>query len=186
MNETLQSILSRRSVRQYKAEQISDSELQIILEMAINAPNARNLQKWHFTVIQNREKLDSLAERIVESILNSDNEFLKERVKEPNYNPFYRAPTVVMISGEDGEKYIKVDIGLAIGNMILAAESMNIGTCVIGSPNQLFRTEKAGEAKKELGIPEGYTHICSVLFGYKDGETPEAKPRSKDVINYIK
>ncbi|OGO19236.1 MAG: hypothetical protein A2144_02040 [Chloroflexi bacterium RBG_16_50_9] len=186
MNETLQIIMNRRSIRQYKAKQITDTELQQILEAAINAPNARNQQKWHFTVIQNRKRLDSMVEQIKQNIINSDNEFLKGRIKDPTFNPFHNAPTVVIISGEDDNHFVEVDCGLAAENMVLAAESMNIGTCVVGSPDMLFATEKVEEVKKELGIPKVYSHVCTVTIGYKDCATPEAKPRSKDVINYIK
>jgi nitroreductase len=186
MNEVIKTIMNRRSIRKYKKEQITDAELHQILEAAINAPNAGNHQKWHFTVIQNREKLDSMIEQTKENIRNSDNEFLKGRIKDPTFSPFHNAPTVVIISGEDNNQFVKVDCGLAAENMFLAAESMNMGACVVGSPDMLFETERVAEVKKELGIPEGYSHICTVTLGYKDCETPEAKPRSWDVINYIK
>jgi nitroreductase len=186
MNETLQTIMNRRSIRKYQAKQIADSELQLILEAAINAPSARNQQKWHFTVIQNREKLDKMTAQIKENVINSDNEFLKGRIKDPAFSPFHNAPTVVVISGEDGNKFVPVDCGLAIGNIILAAASMNLGACVVGSPDMLFATAKVAEIKKELGIPGGYSHVCTVTLGYREGAMPEARPRSKDVITYIK
>jgi nitroreductase len=178
--------MNRRSIRKYKAEQITDAELAAILEAGINAPNARNQQKWHFTVIQSRKKLDSLTEQIKENILNSDNEFLKGRIKDPTFSFFHNASTVIMISGEDNNQFVKVDCGLAAENMFLAANSMNIGACVVGSPDMLFATPKKDEIKKELGIPAGYSHICTVTLGYQNCDTPEAKPRSKDVITYIK
>ena len=186
MNEVIRTIMDRRSIRQYKKEQITDAELQTIMEAAINAPNARNQQKWHFTVIQNREKLESLLEQIKENIRNSDNEFLKGRIQDPTFSPFHNAPTVVIITGEDNNQFVKVDCGLAAENMFLAALSMNLGACVVGSPEMLFATPKVAEVKKDLGIPEGYSYVCAVTLGYQDCETPEAKPRSKDVINYIK
>ena len=186
MNETLKVIMGRRSIRRYKAEQITDAELQQIMEAAINAPNARNQQKWHFTVIQNREKLAGMVEQIKENIRNSDNEFLKGRIKDPTYSPFHNAPTVVIITGEDNNQFVKVDCGLAAENMFLAALSIGLGACVVGSPDMLFETPRVAEVKKELGIPEGYSHICTVTLGYQEGETPEAKPRSKDVISYVK
>jgi nitroreductase len=186
MNKVLETIMGRRSIRQYKTGQISDAELQTILEAGINAPNARNQQKWHFTVIQSKKKLDSLTEQIKENIRNSDNSFLKERIKDPTFSFFHNAPTVVMISGEDNNKFIGVDCGLAAENMFLAANSLNIGACVVGSPDMLFASKNKEEIKKDLGIPAGYSHICTVTLGYQNCENPEAKPRTKDVINYIK
>ena len=61
MNETLEVIANRRSIRKYKPEQITDKELQQIMEAAILAPSARNQQKWHFTVVQKREIIDEMA-----------------------------------------------------------------------------------------------------------------------------
>jgi len=186
MNDTVKYIMDRRSIRQYKKEQITDAELQQILEAGINAPNARNQQAWHFTVIQNREKLDSMTEQIKENIRNSDNEFLKGRIQDPTFSPFHNGPTVVIISGEEGNMFVKVDCGLAAENMVVSAESMGLGSCVVGSPDMLFATPKINEIKKELGIPDNYSFICAVILGYKDCEQPEAKPRSKDVITYIR
>jgi nitroreductase len=91
-----------------------------------------------------------------------------------------------MITGDEKAPFIQIDCGAAAENIALAAESMNIGSNLMTSPELLFASAKAKEQKKELGIPDGYAHMCTVVLGYKDCENPEAKPRSKDVINYIK
>ncbi len=186
MNKVLQTILGRRSIRKYKEGQISDSELQAIMEAAIHAPNARNQQKWHFTVIQNKKKLDSLTQQIKENIKNSGNEFLKGRIKDPAFSIFHDAPTVVMISGEDKAEFVVVDCGLAAENICLAARSLNIGSCVVASSDMLFAHDQKEKIKKELGIPSGYSHIITVTLGYQNCETPEPKPRNNNVINYLK
>ena len=78
MSETIRVIKSRRSIRKFKSEQIRDSELQEILECALFAPNARNQQKWHFTVIQNKNVLNRMINILKENMLNSGVEFLAE------------------------------------------------------------------------------------------------------------
>lgn len=186
MNETLNVIRSRRSIRAYKPEQITDSELQQILESALYAPNAMNQQKWHFSVIQNKGVLDRMVSTIKENIANSNNEFLKQRASTPDYNTFYNAPTVILISAEEAAHLVQIDCGLAAQNITLAAEAQNIGSCVIASSALLFTTEKGNEFKRELGIPVGYNHICTVALGYKTSENPVAPPRNKDVINYVR
>jgi nitroreductase len=186
MNETLKSINSRRSIRKYKAEQITDAELQQILEAAIYAPSAMNQQKWHFSVVQNKEVIDRMVSIIKENIVNSDMEFLKERAGSPGFHVFHHAPVVIMISGEEGARFIEIDCGLAAENIALAAESLNIGSCVLTSSDLLFISEKGTAMKKELGFPDGYKHICTVTLGYKEGENPSAPPKNKDVISYIK
>jgi nitroreductase len=75
---------------------------------------------------------------------------------------------------------------LAVENMLLAAEFLSIGSCVIASSAFMFMSKEAGRLKKELGLPDGYVHVCTVALGYKDGETPATPPRNKDVINFVK
>ena len=186
MNETLKVIKNRRSFRQYKADQITDSELQAVLESALYAPNAMNQQKWHFTVVQDKVMLDRMVTVIKENIMNSGNEFLMQRASTPNYNTFYHAPTVILISGDEQARMIQIDCGAAAENLCLAAESLNIASCLMTSPGLLFASEKGNALKKELGIPDGYTHVCTVALGYKPAENPAAPTRNRDVINYVR
>ena len=187
MNEVIKAIMDRRSIRDYKQEQIKDAELQQIMEAAINAPNAMNQQKWHFSVIQGKEKVDGYVKQIKDNILASDNEFLKGRVRDtPDYHTFHHAQTVIMLSGEDGNKFVQVDCGLAAENIVLAAASLGISSCVVASSQMLFESPRAKQVKQEMGMPENYSHLCAVTLGYMAGGNPEAKPRSQDVITYIK
>ena len=186
MNETLKVIKNRRSIRKYKKEQIGESDIQAIAEAAIYAPTAMNQQKWHFTVVQSREMLVKMNNTIRENILNSGVEFLTERAKNPDFNVFHGAPAVIIITADEQARFTEIDCGAAAENIALAAESLNISSCVIGMANALFESEKAGEIKKELGIPDGYKFIISVALGYKDIENPPVPPKNRDVINYIK
>lgn len=186
MNETIRVINTRRSIRKYRMEQIKDAELNEILNSALYAPNAVNQQKWHFTVIQNKDMLSRMVDIIKENILNSTNQFLIERASDPGYSTFYGAPTVILISGDEKAMSIQIDCGLAAENIVLSAESFNIGSCIIASSGFLFMSSKGMDLKKELGIPDGYNHICSIALGYKDCENPPAPPRNREVINYIK
>lgn len=185
MNETLKVIRHRRSIRKYKTQQITDSALQAILEAAIYAPNAINQQKWHFTVIQDKNILIEMVNIIKENIISSGIYLLLERVNTPEYHTFYNAPTVILISGDKNAHHIQLDCGMAAQNIALAAESQNIGSCVIASSRFLFTSDKGNALREVLGIPDGYNHICTVALGYND-EDPEAPPRNKDVFNYVK
>jgi nitroreductase len=185
MNETIEVIKRRRSIRKFKPEQIPDHLLQEILECALLAPNARNQQKWHFTVIQNREVLNKMVNIMKENMMNSGIAFLAERAKEPNFNPFWNAPTVILITADKTARFAEIDCALAAENILIAAESLGLGSIIMTSTEFLFASEKGNELKKELGVPEGYEHVCVVALGYKD-ENPPPKPRRKDVINYIR
>lgn len=123
---------------------------------------------------------------IKENILNSGNEFLIQRVSNPDYHTFYNAPTVILLSADENAQWVQIDCGLAAENITLTAESLNIGSCVITSAGLLFASEKGNKFKRELGIPEGYSFVCSVALGNKASEDPPAPPRNRDVINYVK
>jgi nitroreductase len=186
MNETLKAIKSRRSIRQYKEEQISDAELREIIDAALYAPNCLNQQKWHFSVIQDPDLLNRVVGKVKERLINSGINFLAQVAGSTGYNTFYKAPTVIFITGEEGANFIQLDCAMAAQNIVLAAESLNIGSCVITTPIFLFAFEDANEWKKELGIPENYGYVCTVALGYVDGEHPSAPRRNQDVISLVK
>jgi len=185
MNETIRVIKSRISIRSFKEEQITDSELEEILECAIHAPNAGNQQKWHFTIIQNRDMLEKMERIMKENMLNSGVDFLAERARDLNFRVFGNAPTVILITADERARFVQIDCAAAAQNILIAAESLNIGSHIMTSSEFLFTSEKGQELKRELGVPEGYNHICTIALGHKN-ENPPAKPRKRDVINYIK
>jgi nitroreductase len=185
-NETIATIKRRRSIRKFKAEQINYAELQEILEAGLYAPNAMNQQKWHFTVIQDKDVLERMVAKIRENMIKSGIDAFAKRAAASGYHTFYNAPTVILISGEDKNAMAQFDCAAAAQTMVLAAASLNVGSCVIASSAFLFTPDKNNDLKKELGIPDGYSHVCTVSLGYRDGDNPEAPPRKKDVINYIR
>ena len=185
MNNTLQVIYNRRSIRKYKPEPIAEAELQEILNAAINAPNAANQQRWHFTVIQNKSVFDNLKDTMKVNMLNSGMEFMVKRASEPGFIPFFDAPAMVIISADEKSRWREIDCGCAAENICLAAESLNIGTCLMTSSEFLFAADQGDKLKKKLGIPDGYRHVCALTLGYKEGENPPAKPRDKNAVNYI-
>jgi len=185
MNETLMVIKRRRSIRKYKPDQISDSELKSILEAAIWAPSAMNQQKWHFAVIQGKDMLQKITD-IAREVAKLGPEPIAKRAASPDFSPFFHAPTVIVITGDSTGRFVQIDCSLAAQNIALAAESLNIGSCIMTSPELIFRSDEGKELLKELGVPEGYGHVCTVALGYGDGDSPPAKPRNTEVFSYIK
>ena len=186
MNETLEVIKKRRSIRKYGPKQVGDKELEAIMEAAIYAPSAMNQQKWHFTVIQNRAKLDKMVKTIRENLLKSPVEFFRERAKNPEFNVFYQAPTVVIITADEKAIFVDFDCGAAAENIALAATSLGIDSCIIGMSGALFESENADKIKQELGIPEGYKFVISIALGYRDMDSPPAPLKKKENVSYIK
>ena len=114
---------------------------------------------------------------IKENIMNSGIEFLIGRASEPGYHTFYHAPTIVIVTGDEKDKFRDVSCGAAAENIALAAKSLDIGSCVMTSPEFFFASDKGKALAKELGIPDEYTHVCVVTLGYNEGKYPETPPR---------
>lgn len=187
MNETLGVIKQRRSIRRFDARQIPMDALNAILEAALYAPSAMNQQKWHFSVVQNKAMLKKMVQITRANKLNSDVPFLIQKAGSDDYHTYYHAPTVVIVSGDQQAKFIMFDCAAAAQNIALAAASLGIGSCIMTSAGFLFASEEGCAMKKELGIPEGYGHVCSIAMGYHKGDWPAAPPRNKkEVFSLIK
>lgn len=186
MNETINTILERRSVRSYSPEQIKDDELNSILKAGLYAPSARNQQSWHFTVIQNKEIIDNLNKAAKEAMLKLDDDNYKKYAENENLHIFHNATTVIVVSGEKSATAPHLDCAAATQNMLLTAESLNIGTCWIGLVKPLFTGERAEEFAQKYSIPEGFELYYAITLGYKTTENESAPPRRENTINFIK
>lgn len=186
MNGTLKDIRNRRSTRGFLQEQIKDEEVQAILEAGIYAPSATNKQPWHFTVVQNKELLDRLNNSFKKAAIKSDNEYISRVGKNEKFHVFYNSPTVILVSGDENNYYATVDCAIATENMLLAAESLKVGSCWIGFIAYLLNSEEGTAYIKELGIPEGFKQFHAVALGYKRINVTNAPTRKENTVNYIK
>lgn len=109
MNEVLENIRSRRSVRVYTEQQVSAEDLNLILEAAAYAPNGMHLETWHFTAIQNEEVLVKLNEKIKGAFAKSNEPRLQERGHSRTYCCYYHAPTLVIVSNEPTQWWASMD-----------------------------------------------------------------------------
>jgi nitroreductase len=186
MNNTLDIIKKRRSIRNFKPDQIADSEIAAIIEAGMYAPSARGDQSWQFTVVQNGELLQELSEGVKRIYASLDNPFLQSLGKNEKYHLFFHAPTVILVSGNKEALLPEIDCAVCIQNMLLAAESLNIGSCWISGVNRLAAIEEGRSVFEKLNIPDGYRQYFSVAFGYKNIENPKAAPRKENIINFVK
>lgn len=186
MNETLTNIRNRRSTRRFLPEQLKDNELKAIVEAGIYAPSATNKQPWHFTVIQNEDIINRLSNGFKEVAKKSDNEYIKKYGYNEAFHVFYNSPTVILVSGDENNKYAAVDCAAAVENMLIAAESLKIGSCWIGFIAYLLNSEEGRDFVKELGIPEGFKQIHAVALGYKESSISNGPARKENTVNYIK
>lgn len=178
-NQTIETIMSRRSIRQYKPQAVGRDTMQTIVKCGINAPNGMNKQSWAIRVVDNPEYINGITE-----VFKKKNQ---DRIaNDPNFkNMFRNAPTVVFIANDPSYELSQIDCGLLGENMILAAQSMGIGSCCLGSPIRFMLTEpEAAEYVKRLELPEGYNLLYCIAFGHPD-ESPKAKPRDTSKIKFI-
>lgn len=169
MDQVLEVIKRRRSVRRFLTDQIDRDEVGRILDGALWAPSGHNAQPWHFLVLRDEALLDDLAQRTHALMAKSPCEWVRKLAARPGYHVFHHAPTVVVVSSEaedveSGVLSYAADCSAAIQNMLLVAEAMNIGSCWIGLTKILFASGWDGTP---LGIPEGYHPIYSIALGYK-------------------
>jgi nitroreductase len=161
--EVLQAISNRRSHRAYKKEQLAEDVLSAILKAGLEAPSARNRQPWHFSVVQDPELIQEVHD---EAAKNRTADTGSPRFRDPDFQMFYHAPTVIFIFGEKDFYWSHVDCGIAVENMALAAESLGIGSVILGLPRPAFSGVKADELRARLGCPEGYDFVIALALGY--------------------
>lgn len=184
-NEVVEAIKNRRSIRAYKPEQIDQAQLDTIVDCGINAPSALNKQTWEVRVIQNADLLKRINDSFVEKAKGKKLQGSAARAQEPGFSVFHGAPTLIIVGREKNNSVSLVDCGLFAQNILLSAESMNIGTCTIGNMASILNDPDAKEFLKEINMPDTHEVAFGIAIGYKN-ESPEAKPRDASKVQYIK
>lgn len=175
METTLTDLLERRSIRSYKPEQIAEDALQKILEAGIYAPTAMGRQSPKMVVVQDKETIKKLSE------LNA------RFFPKPIADPFYGAPTVIVVLGPKNMPTYVEDGSLVLGNLMNAAHALGIGSCWIHRAREVFDCEEGKELLKAWKIGEEYGGVGHCILGYlAEDKAPEPKPRKADYITYVR
>ena len=157
-NKVMEIIGARSSARAYSKEQLTEEQLHTILEAGLKAPTGLNHQEIRFTVVKGEHPL--LKE------IDSEKRKLRGQGEQP-HNFYYEAPVLIFLSSEDGFKWSTIDAGIAVENMVLAAESLGLGTLIIGCIYDAMRGEKKDYFSKELKIPKGHSFEIALAVGQK-------------------
>ncbi|MDR2110511.1 MAG: nitroreductase family protein [Spirochaetaceae bacterium] len=175
-NETLKIIKQHRNIRNYKEEQITDELLATVLEAGRYAPYSGD-EICHFTVVQNKGLQERINLAAKETAKKMDVEHLRNLGYDENFHPLYCAPTLIIISGKEGALAPAEDCAVAVQNMLLAAESVQLGSCWIFFVLLAFMGSDSQELQRDLKIPEGYTPHTAIILGYKaaEEEIPDKK-----------
>lgn len=180
-NPVIDAIMSRRSVRYYTDTPVEREKLQKIAECGINAPNALNKQQWEVRIVDSKEFFDGATAIMKESMPF----FVKE--DDPRFRNGFRNCTAAIFIAcpDDPAGMLLLNVGLMSENICLAAQSLGLGTCVMGGPAMFLRTNAAARPYLDrLGFSEGYVLRTVIAVGYPD-ETPEAKPRDLGKIKFV-
>lgn len=180
MNEVLQNIKARRSVRAYTDRQVSAQDLDLILEAAAYAPNGMHYETWHFTAIQDAAILTELNEVIKGAFAKSDEPRLRERGQSETYCCYYHAPTLVIVSNEPTQWWAPMDCACALENIFLAARSLGIGSCWINQLGQTCDDLEVRALLTRLGVPQNHKVYGCAALGYEPANTPQKEKRIKE------
>ena len=171
-NEVLNAIKTRRSIRKYKAEQITDEQLDAILEAGTYAATGMGKQSPVIVVVQKPELIAKLSK-------------MNAAVMGTTSDPFYGAPVVLIVLADKARPTYIYDGSLVMGNLMLEAEAQGIGSCWIHRAKEEFETPWGKELLQSLGITEEYEGIGHCILGYADGEASKAAARKANRVYQI-
>ena len=158
MSEVLKAIEKRSSTRGYTDEKLTKEELNSLILAGLQAPTAANKQEIHITVVEGDHPI--LAE--IEEVKNQG-----MGIQNPPHNFYFEAPTVLILSADKDFKWSKVDAGIAVENISIAAEGMGLGSLIIGCIKDAMSGEKKEHFATALKFPEGYEFEVAIAVGHK-------------------
>ena len=173
MNEVIKCLTTRRSVRAYSERQVNEKALELILEAGRYAPTGMGLQSPIMVVVQDKETIKKL------SAMNA-------AVMGMDKDPFYGAPTVIVVLADKTKRTFEQDGSLVMGNLMNAAFSLGVDSCWINRAKEVFNTDEGKALLKEWGIEGDYEEIGNCILGYREGELPTPKARKENYVYWVK
>lgn len=174
MNSALNNLYERRSIRKYKSEQISNEELELVLKAGICAPTGMNMQSPIIIAVQNKNEIAYIS-KLNARIMGNE-----------GTDPFYGAPTVLIVLADATNKNAIKDGSLVMGNLMNAAHAIGLGSCWINRATELFEMPEGKALLDKWGIEGEYIGIGNCILGYPDQEHPAMKPRKENYVYYVR
>jgi len=169
MKETITDLLTRRSIRAYSSEQITEEQLAAILKVGTYSPSGMGKQSSTMVVVQDTETVEMLSKLNAE-VTNSDEA------------PFYGAPTVIIVFGDSNIRTYLQDASLVMGNLMNAAYAVGVDSCYINRAKEMFETEAGKTLMKKWGLSDNHVGVANCILGYHVGDYPEPAPRKENYI----
>lgn len=173
MNQTISDLVTRRSVRAFRSEPIPQEVLEQILEAGTYAPTGMGRQSPIILAVTNRELRDRL------SAMNA-------KIMGVEGDPFYGAPVVLVVLADQQVATHVYDGTLVMGNLMLAAHALGVGSCWIHRAKEEFQSPEGKAILKDLGIQGAYEGIGHCILGYPEGSVPQAAPRKDGYVYYVR
>lgn len=173
MNQTIQTILERKSTKKYKSDPVPKEILDEIIKAGTYAATGRNKQAPIILAITNKQIRDELS-KLNAKIMGMDESF----------DPFYNAPVVLVVLAKKDVNTRVYDGSLVMGNLMLAATSLGVGSCWIHRAKEEFELPEGKKILQDLGIEDEYEGVGHCVLGYAEVE-PTAKPRKDNWVYYI-
>ena len=170
MNETMNTMLQRRSCRKYTGEPVREADLEQILLAGTYAASGMGRQSAKIVVVQDPATREQLR-KMNAAVLGS-----------PDTDPFYGASTICVVLADPEVGTWVEDGSLVMGNLMLAAESLGVASCWIHRAREEFDSEEGKALLRAWGIPERYRGVGHCILGYADGPAAPAKARKSDFI----
>ena len=174
MNQTMRDMLERRSIRKFKPDMVERSLIDQVIEAGLYAASGKGRQAARILAVTNRELRDQIAR---------DNQ--KIGGWEDGFDPFYGAPVILIVLAEKNWPTRVYDGSLVMGNLMLAAHTLGLGTCWIHRAREEFEMDSYRELLARIGLEGEFEGIGHCALGYIDGERPQAAPRKENHVFYI-
>ncbi|MBQ8352360.1 MAG: nitroreductase [Clostridia bacterium] len=174
MNETIKTLIERRSCKKYLSTPVKQELIDEVIKAGTYAPTGKNRQPVKIIAITDTHVRDEL--RKMNAQIMGVNE---------NVDPFYGAPVVLLVVADPTVNTYLYDGSLVMGNLMLAAHSLGLGSCWIHRAKEEMQTEYGKNLLKSLGIEGEWEGIGHCVLGYADGELPAAKPRKEGWVHYV-
>lgn len=171
MNEALANLYERRSIRKYKEEQITREEMDAVIRAGVCAASGKNGQSAIIVAVQDKETRNLLSR-------------LNAAVLGVNSDPFYGAPTVLIVLADANSSFAVQDGSLVMGNLMNAANAIGLGSCWINRAREVFATEEGKALLKKWGIEGEWLGIGNCILGYP-AEAPAMKKRKENYVTYV-
>ena len=172
MNEVINNMIARRSVKSYKSDMVPMEIIDQICEAGTWAANGKGMQAGMIIAVTDKAMRDKLS-KLNASILGTD------------ADPFYNAPVVLVVLANKNVPTYVYDGSLVMGNLMLAAHSLGVGSCWIHRAKQVFDSPEGKEILASLGIEGEWEGIGNCVIGYPEGDIKEAKPRKENWVYKI-